>query len=292
VASGVVTRFLAALGCVGYDLAFHSEPTGAFDRRFDLNAERVVDMVPAILRRNFRGDHIYVRPAGAHAMVLVDDLTLGALSSMERAGVRPAAIVRTSESNHQAWVRLSPEPVSAPIRKAVARGLAVTFGGDRGSADAVHFGRMAGFLNMKPKHIGPDGRHPWAVLWDADGRTAMAGLDLIAKAEAELAEMAMRVGTAFPFGGSIPSADASAAWLEVETDLTERFGPPPDRSARDFGIVMRLFRRGHHPGPVLDALVASRADRGQDALRYAERTIGKALALARPVSLRWAGGIP
>jgi hypothetical protein len=45
---------------------------------------------------NLNRGHIYVRPAGAHRLSLVDDLKAGTLVRMKAAGFAPAAVVETS----------------------------------------------------------------------------------------------------------------------------------------------------------------------------------------------------
>ena len=108
-------------------------------------------------RMNAKGNDIYIRPAGEHGLVLVDDLKPEALKAMQDRGYTPAATVETSPGNYQAWVKLSDKPLSAEVRRIAAQSLAKAFGGDMNSADSRHYGRLAGFTNQKPQHT-RDGR--------------------------------------------------------------------------------------------------------------------------------------
>ena len=89
-------------------------------------------------RMNAKGNDIYIRPAGEHGLVLMDDLTPGALRNMARDGFAPAATVETSPGNFQAWVKLSDKALPADVRHIAARGLAQRYGGDPNSADSRH----------------------------------------------------------------------------------------------------------------------------------------------------------
>ena len=124
-------------------------------------------------RMNAKGNDIYIRPAGEHGLVLMDDLTPGALRNMARDGFAPAATVETSPGNFQAWVKLSDKALPADVRHIAARGLAQRYGGDPNSADSRHYGRLAGFTNQKPEHT-QEGRQPYVLARGCEGRTASA----------------------------------------------------------------------------------------------------------------------
>src|SRR5262249_39936982 len=100
-------------------------------------------------------------------------------------GFTPALIVETSPGNFQAWLnhgRILPKEFSS----AAARELAVCFGGDRGSADWRHYGRLAGFTNRKPKHQLSDGHFPFVRLIHADGQVYPAVKEFLSLIEAEV----------------------------------------------------------------------------------------------------------
>jgi RepB DNA-primase from phage plasmid len=111
----------------------------------------VMESIPWLWRQNWRASHIYVRPKGENNLTLIDDLKYGALATLRRAGLQPAAVVRTSPGNYQVWIKHA-TPLERELGTAVARDLAEHFGGDVKAADWRHFGRLSGFRNTKAKH--------------------------------------------------------------------------------------------------------------------------------------------
>jgi RepB DNA-primase from phage plasmid len=111
----------------------------------------VMDSIPWLWHQNWRGSHIYVRPKGENNLTLIDDLKYDALAQLRRAGLQPAAVVRTSPGNYQAWIKHTAQ-LDKELGTAVARDLAERFGGDVKATDWRHFGRLSGFRNTKAKH--------------------------------------------------------------------------------------------------------------------------------------------
>ena len=109
---------------------------------------QLIRSVGYLRRENRKGYHIYGRPITCRH-ILVDDLSQDALDQLALDGLRPAVNVRTSEGNHQAWITLSTEELDPRIAMAAARILAQQYGGDFGSTDAMHLGRLPGFTNRK-----------------------------------------------------------------------------------------------------------------------------------------------
>ena len=60
-------------------------------------------------------------------------------------------VVETSPNNFQVWLNHGRVLSDRFLSTLVARGLASRFGGDRGSCDWRHFGRLAGFTNQKER---------------------------------------------------------------------------------------------------------------------------------------------
>ena len=111
----------------------------------------VMESVPWLWHQNWCGSHIYVRPKGENNLTLIDDLKYDAVVQLRRAGLEPAAVVRTSPGNYQVWIKHT-APLDKELGTAVARDLAERFGGDVKAADWRHFGRLSGFRNTKAKH--------------------------------------------------------------------------------------------------------------------------------------------
>jgi hypothetical protein len=155
-----------------FEVGIREAKTGQMMNREWEHAE-LEQSVPWLKRMNAKGNDVYIRPAGEHGLVLVDDLTPAALDRMKREGFPPAATIETSPGNHQAWVKLSDKPISSDARIIAAQGLAKQYGGDMNSADSRHYGRLAGFTNQKPQHT-RDGRQPYVLARDCSGEASAA----------------------------------------------------------------------------------------------------------------------
>lgn len=169
-----VQKQAEALGGNRFEIGIRDQTTGRTMNR-EWNHAELVHGIPWLKRMNARGNDIYIRPAGEHAYVLVDDLNAAALQRMERAGYRPAATIETGPGYYQAWVKLGYLPVGPDIRQQVARDLAQQFGGDPSGADGRHYGRLAGFTNQKPAHRNEAGQSPYVLAHDCGGWAAVAG---------------------------------------------------------------------------------------------------------------------
>ena len=60
------------------------------------SAEQIDAALSWLRRENACGAHIFVRPDGAHALSLVDDLSAETIARMTNAGFQPAVVVETS----------------------------------------------------------------------------------------------------------------------------------------------------------------------------------------------------
>jgi hypothetical protein len=137
-------------------------------------------------RMNAQGNDIYIRPAGSQGLVLVDDLDLAKLKRLEQDGLKPAAVVQTSPMNYQAWIRLSDQPMTEQEATAAAKILAARYGGDPGSADWRHYGRLAGFTNQKPHHRQENGKAPFVLAHSGNGNIALNARQLRLEAQEAL----------------------------------------------------------------------------------------------------------
>lgn len=200
-------------------------------------------------RMNAKGNDIYIRPAGEHGLVLVDDLKPAALRSMARDGFEPAATVETSPGNFQAWVKLSDKALPADVRHLAARGLAQRYGGDSNSADSRHYGRLAGFTNQKPEHT-QEGRQPYVLAHGCEGRTASAAPAYLARigqardtAQAE-EERQKRLkalqGPQMGYGAHDPLRE----YQKQAKRLLKRFGANADLSRMDWMIATDMAKSG------------------------------------------------
>jgi len=145
------------------------------------DSDALIESIPWLKFQNVDGRNIYIRPKGEHSLSLVDDLTAASLDRMKHSGFTPAVIVETSPDNFQAWLnhgRDLPKDTST----AAARALAEKFGGDPGSADWRHFGRLASFSNRKPKYEFA-GRYPFVRLLHSTGEVYERAADFVSEIE-------------------------------------------------------------------------------------------------------------
>jgi hypothetical protein len=130
---------------------------------------QIEQAIQELKRENTRGAHIFVRPNGAHALSLVDDLGTHSIARMTGTGFQPSVLVETSPQNFQAWLKHE-RTLDHNMSSLAARELAKRFGGDLSSADWRHFGRLAGFANRKPERVLPNGLAPFVRLRQWQGR--------------------------------------------------------------------------------------------------------------------------
>ena len=243
-----IQRQVTALGVPRFEVGIREAKTGQMMNREWSRAE--VEQSAAWLKRmNAKGNDVYIRPAGEHGLVLVDDLTADKLSSMAKDGFPSAATIETSPGNYQAWVKLSDKPLSAEARRIAAQGLAKHYGGDMNSADSKHYGRLAGFTNQKPKHT-RDGRQPYVLAHDCPGKAATAapaylerieqGLDK-AEAQKERQKRLEALQTAKPGYGS---HDPIREYQRQAQRLMAKYGDGADLSRMDWMIAQDMAKGG------------------------------------------------
>jgi len=186
-------RQVAALGVERFEVGLREARTGQTMHRAWSRAD-LVQSAAWLKRMNAQGNDVYIRPAGEHGLVLVDDLKPQALERMKAAGFAPAATLETSPGHYQAWVKLADQPLSDEVRLMAAQGLAEQYGGNPNSADPHRYGRLAGFTNQKPEHTRDDGRQPYVLAHDCPGQVATAAPAYLKRIEQalEAAERAHR----------------------------------------------------------------------------------------------------
>jgi hypothetical protein len=159
---------LRAMGCQRFELGIRRD-AGEMILREGQGAIQIEEAIKWLRHENAKGAHIYIRPAGPHALSLIDDLSAEAIERMKAEGFEPAVVVETSPNNFQAWLNHG-QVLEAATSTRAAKALVEPFGGDRSSADWRHFGRLAGFTNPKRERQLPSGLRPFARLRSATGR--------------------------------------------------------------------------------------------------------------------------
>jgi len=287
---------LAAMGCREYEVGVHDPARGMVTRRG--SAAEIEARVGWLRAMNARGADIFVRPAEPEGLVLVDDLKREALGRMVTDGLAPAVITETSPGNHQAWVRLAEGPVARAVGTEAARGLAARYGGDLRSAEAGHYGRLAGFTNRKGEHIRADGRQPYVLLREARGGCAPAGEAALARAGTRVAmregvAKATREADALSRAGSggVRSDVLEKEYRERAARLCARY-PDADVSRVDWAVTrdLAVTYPGVDAGMLTAALRAGSPNlderKGGHVEDYTARTVGKVLALPEVVVAR------
>jgi len=174
-------RHLQALDIENIDIGIGLEggDAGTFFRKI-VSRYALESLMSMLKSKNADHHHIYVRPANASNLVLIDDLTFEDEQRLADAGLEPACWVETSPRNFQAWIKLSTEPLTPEVLTRAAKQLARQFGGDTNAADWRHYGRLAGFTNRKPKYV-VNGLYPFVLIHQWSGQQARGGSDFLAQ---------------------------------------------------------------------------------------------------------------
>ncbi len=285
-----VQRQLQAFGVDRLDLGIRDGQQGKMMQRL-WTPEEVVRNVPWLKRMNAQGNDIYVRPAGEHGLVLVDDLQPAAIDRLKGQGFDRAIVTETSPGNLQAWLKLSGEPLAAAHRTVLARGFVQDFGGDLNSADGGHYGRLAGFTNQKPNRRLETGLFPYVLLREWSGQVMAQAEAVLAKLEQFLDARAIRqeqdtrreeiaaweAPPGWPMRAKRPPLDEYRRQAQV---LQARY-PDPDWSKLDWMIAQTMAGSGQYTAPeIVQAIVEGSpnlATRKPGHLEdYAQRTVAKA----------------
>jgi len=279
IARNSVMRQLAAMACESFDIGV-LRPDGRMLLREGWAAEQICNALSWFRRENAYGAHIYIRPAGAHALSLVDDLSADSLKRMKEAGFEPALVVETSPGNSQAWLNHG-RVLTCALSTLAAKDLARRFGGDLSSADWRHFGRLAGFTNQKPGRRLPTGLPPFVQLRQSRGGVYTVAPEFIEQVIA-LAERS-RLRTA---ASAEPQTHSHEELHRVVSDFHRDPRYAGDLHRADMAWAIYAASRGVPEHQIRDEILHARdlSKKGGPAARqldYVEKTASKALTAAR-----------
>ena len=279
----------AGLGAVRFELEVRDAGGKAIHRAWT-RAELEKPVTVAWLKRmNAKGHEVFVRPAGDHGLVLVDELKAEGVDRLKRSGFAPAVTLETSPGVYQAWVKLADQALSAEGRAVAAQWFARELGGVA-VADGQPYGRLAGFTNWQRAQ---DGRPPYVLAHDCPGQVAVEAPRLLlsigqvlekAEAERERARRleALRTAPAERLWGQGPP-DPVHEYQRQARRLLERYGAGADMSRVDWMIAQDMAKGGRFTmGQIAQGLregspnVESRKSGHVD--DYAHRTAAKAWA--------------
>ena len=236
----------------------HSQTRRAFPGERLWTAAQLIR--PATLRflrvRNREGCDVYVQPYAenrnpGYILVDLDHSRPQVVETMRADGLAPCLVLETSPGNLQAWLHVSTTPLEPAVATAIGKQLAHCYGGDLGSTDWRHLGRLGGFTNQKPERRNLRGHAPWVkVLFAQAGLVAKrAALLHAAKGSSPgPPRLALAPPAHWPIINPVrdpPVAGAAhlyADWLH-RLRIPERF-PQPDWSIADKWIAKELLRRG------------------------------------------------
>lgn len=234
--------------------------------------------IPLLKHHNRQGCDVFVRPYGEinQGIILVDDLQLSQLAQLTKAGLKPACIVETSEMNFQVWIRICYHTLPPSTATQIAKTLANQYNGDPNSADWRHFGRLAGFTNRKPKHIGKDGQYPYVLLHSYTGALAKNGYKILQQVQQKQKKLTVPIMTF----QSNHSVCANSYYQDEYEKLNKRYGSNIDYSRADWIIAKKMIVRNYSEQQILHALLnnsphLSERKKGH-IIDYVKRTVSRA----------------
>jgi len=208
--------------------------------------------------RNREGCDVYLQPFAAdrnagYILLDLDHAHPAVLETMCANGHEPCVVLQTSPGHLQAWVRVSPTPLEPAVATAIARQLAHTYGGDLGSADGRHLGRLAGFANQKPERRLLSGRAPWVrVVHTMAGFARNAGALLRAATPLPAPACVRRQGVVPVSITGVQALEIYQRWMK-RWRIVERY-VPPNWSIVDLWIARELLAQGR-PAAEVEAVL-------------------------------------
>ena len=252
--------------------------------------------------RNREGCDVYIQPYAddrnaGYILVDLDRNNPAVIETMRANGHQPCVVLQTSPGHLQAWIRLSSFPLEPAVATAAGKQLAHSYGGDLGSTDWRHLGRLAGFTNQKPQRRTPAGYAPWVKIVHARAGLARSADELLQTAThyrppAWLsADGAKRTDLVSAAPNAVPAPSIAAAqaaeiyqtWMKP-WHIAERF-TQPDWSILDLWIARQLLSQGTPAAQVQDVLRLGSPHfprRHGDPDDYLRRTVARA-AFPSPV---------
>ena len=284
--SRAVQQQLNAMGCKQFDIGLRHEHSGQMRNFEALTKTDVVKRIEWLKVENLKGHHIYIRPHGSTGLVLVDDISQSTVERMKQERVKPVLVVETSPDNFQAWVRLSYEPISNELATMASKLLAKRYHGDDASADWKHYGRLAGFTNIKPEHVTSQGRYPYVKVNGArTDSMALRAAEILGAAHREIKKvLEARVALKKSQDILTPCQDfegcATAQYERLSAVIESRYQPNVNYSKLDWMVSCSMLKQGYSEQNVISALILSSKNleerKGKYILDYATRTVTKA----------------
>lgn len=237
--------------------------------------EQILNEIPRLKRANQAGYSVYIRALRDvdHDLILLDDVDAFVPVRMAEDGFQPAAVVETSPSNFQVWLRAG-MPLHHSVRGRCAVILAQWYSGDLAAASPHQSGRLAGFTNQKPQYKGSRG-FPFVLLRGYPGRCITALRRLIDAAEADPipgAEWSLKTAEVT----SIVDPDPGLLDWWLQRKAAASGSADADLSRVDWHLTNLALGTGYAAVEVMAVLTATATRKGSHAGRYAALTVSKA----------------
>lgn len=254
-----VRRQLEGMRCDHYEVGLLNVASGKMIPRVYSQAA-VLKSVGWLKGKNAEGHHIYIRPQGSVGLILMDDIGLGTIGRLEQDGFKPAAVIETSPSNYQAWIRVSEEPIPEALATKAARILAEKYQADPNSADWRHYGRLAGFTNQKPEYIAEYSKAPYVLAHNCPGGLAEQATALLEEAgkvleqeKAEREKQAQEVLRTLDM--PIDGLPEPIAFFSTQLQaVVAKYGNETDYSRADWMIGKRMAMLGYPEAAIRAAI--------------------------------------
>lgn len=257
-----VKRQLQGMGADKYEVGILDSMGDMLIRRW--STSQVMGSIGWLKHRNLNDCDIYIRPDGSQGLILLDDVNVGTLSRLRDDGLVPACVVESSPLNFHAWIRLSLVPIDNDLATAVAQYLADCYDTDPNSADWRHFGRLGGFTNRKPEHVGDDGRFPYVLVHDCPGAIAPKAesiFDAVGEWRKKREEAEARSLGKRPQISTLPlNSDAVSYYRSELHGLIGKYGHELNESKADWMIANRMAERGYTRWMIAAAIEAISPD--------------------------------
>jgi len=215
------------------------------------DAKQIYKSIPWLKAQNFNGHDIFIRPKGSQGYIFFDDLSIRTVQRMKDDGYSPALLVESSPLNYHGWLKISNNEISNEITTIICKEIAVKYGGDIDSADWRHYGRLAGFTNQKPEHINNNGKYPFVLLAEANGKICDKSTDLLESATRKLIQSEKeKIERQKQLKDSIvlvpKNLQPANAFFKTKLDkLYLQYGKNLDASRADWMIVTTMLRLGY-----------------------------------------------
>jgi len=245
-----VRRQLGGMGCARYEVGIRSAVTGQMIIQ-PYSQNQVLDAVGFLKSKNAAGCDIYIRPEGSLGLILLDDVSRGAIARMKGEGATPSCVIETSPDNFQVWIRVSRDPIPKEQATHIARTLTQTYDADPSSADYRHFGRLAGFTNKKPLYVDLYGKAPYVLAHECKPVLAPIGQEMLLKASISPVKPSSVVQT------TQTTITSPQAFYEAQMGFYEgRYQSRLDVSRADWAIVGKMLLQGYSDTEITDTLTA------------------------------------